>query len=118
MRSSLRAVLEAEADIEVGGVAETLDQLGALVEEHPPDVLVLDLGMSDGPAADLLAGARSEVGATPIVALSMENSRAFAQGALAAGASGHVLKELADIELPPAIRAAGSRAHTHHRVPA
>jgi len=110
LRASLRGLLEAEPDIEVVAAPERLDQVAASVAESRPDVLVLDLSMSGGAAADLLRASGGGHGDMPIVALSMENSRAFARGAVAAGASAHVVQEHANGELPAAVRAVLGRA--------
>jgi two-component system, NarL family, response regulator NreC len=108
MRHSLRLLLDEEEDMCV--VAEAADVPGVLhqVPAHKPDVLVLDLGMSGGSSIRAIARLRSQVPDTEIVALTMDDNPVFARGAFAAGALGFVVKELADSELPEAIRAAGA----------
>jgi two-component system, NarL family, response regulator NreC len=107
MRRSLRLLLDEENDMRV--VAEAADVPGALrqVSAHKPDVLVLDLSMSGGSSIGAIAKLQVEEPDTEIVALTMDDNPVFARGAFAAGALGFVVKELADAELPEAIRAAG-----------
>jgi two-component system, NarL family, response regulator NreC len=106
MRRSLRLLLDGEPDLEV--VAQVVDLASALdgVHAQQPDVLVLDLSMPGGSSIKAIGRLREEVPETQIVALTMDDNPVFALGALAAGAAGFVVKELADSELPEAIRSA------------
>ncbi len=105
MRESLRRLLDGESDIEV--IAET-DSLQTVIEHvrwSRPDVLVLDLGMSNhGSGIEALGRLHREVRATRIVVLTMNDDPAFARRALDNGAAGLVLKEMADSDLPAAVR--------------
>jgi two-component system, NarL family, response regulator NreC len=106
MRRGLRRLLEDERGIELTGEASDLESTAQVVGERQPDVLVLDLTMPDGSAVEALGRLRSSSPKTQIVVVSMEDAPGFAQRALAAGASGFVLKELADEDLAGAIYAA------------
>jgi len=107
MRQSLRVLLEGEADLDV--IAET-DSLGSVighVRARRPDVLVLDLGIPDrGSGIESLAQLSRELRDTNIVVLTMNDDPSFARRALDNGAVGLVLKEMADSDLPPAVRKA------------
>jgi two-component system response regulator NreC len=106
MRRSLRLLLDGEEDVEVFAEASDLDSAVRHVQGDRPQVLVLDLSMPDGSSIEAIGQLRERVPETQIVALTMEDNPVFAQRALAAGALGFVVKELADDELPQAIRAA------------
>ncbi len=106
MRRSLRLLLDHEADFEVVAEAESLASTERAVEQLHPQVLVLDLGMPDGSSVELIDSLRSRTPQTHVVVLTMEHNPAFARRALAAGAIGFAIKELADTELPQAVRAA------------
>jgi DNA-binding NarL/FixJ family response regulator len=69
-------------------------------------VLVLDLRSHGGSSIETVRRLRSQVPDTEIVVLTMAAGTAFAREVTAAGALGYVLKDLADSELPVAIRAA------------
>jgi two-component system response regulator NreC len=73
---------------------------------HQPHVLVLDLEMPNGSSIETIRRLHETTPETEIVVLTMEESAAFAQRALEAGAIGFVLKDRADNELALAVRAA------------
>jgi len=106
MRRALRLLLDSEQDVEV--VAEATDHPSALrhLHGHEPDVLVFDLRMIDGSGIETVRALSERVPQTSLVVLTMEDDPTFAQRALAAGACGFVVKELADDELVNAVRAA------------
>jgi two-component system response regulator NreC len=105
MRRSLRLLLDAEPGMEV--VAEAGDHSSAAnhVHGYQPDVLVLDLGMRDGSSVEAIRSFSEKAPNTRIVILTMEDNPVFAQRTLTAGAAAFVAKDLADVELPEAIRA-------------
>jgi two-component system response regulator NreC len=106
MRRSLRLLLESEDDLEVIAEAADLETVMRHVREHRPHVLALDLGMPNGSSIEAIRRLREEVPGTEIVVLTMEEGPVFAQQALDAGAVGFVLKEMADGDLPDAVRRA------------
>jgi two-component system response regulator NreC len=106
MRRGLRLLLDGEDGVEVIAEAVDLASVVRLVHSHRPHVLVLDLSMPDGSSIETIGKLRERVPATQIVVLTMDDSPVFAQRSLAAGALGFVLKDLADSELPQAVRAA------------
>jgi two-component system, NarL family, response regulator NreC len=106
MRRGVRMLLDDEQDVQVIAEASDLESVARGVRSHQPHVLVLDLNMPGGSSIEAIGRLRERSPDTQIVAMTMEDSAAFAQRALAAGAAGFVLKDLADTELPEAIRAA------------
>jgi two-component system response regulator NreC len=105
LRRSLRLLLDRERDFEVIAEAGDLASAARHVESLRPAVLVLDLRMPGGSSVDLVGRLRRRVPETRIVVLTMQRDPGFARRALAAGALGFVLKDLADVELPAAVRA-------------
>ena len=99
MRRSLRLVLDGEATIEVVAEADDLATVERHVHGDQPRVLVLDLGMPDGSGLPAIGNLRRAAPETQIVVITMEDNPGFAQRALAAGASGFVLKDHAEEEL-------------------
>jgi two-component system response regulator NreC len=106
LRHSLRLLLDHERDFEVIAEAGDLASAARHVESLRPAVLVLDLRMPGGSSIDLVGQLRGRVPEAQIVVLTMERDPGFARRTLAAGALGFVLKDLADVELPAAVRAA------------
>jgi two-component system response regulator NreC len=105
MLRSLRLLLDSEEDVEVIAEAADLASVVRHVHSHKPHVLVLDLGMPNGSSVETIGRLRERVPDTQVVVLTMEDSPVFAQRAHAAGALGLVVKEFADSDLPPAVRA-------------
>jgi two-component system NarL family response regulator len=112
MRDGLRALLEAEADIDV--VGEASDGRSALeaVKRLAPHVVVMDVAMEtlNGiEATRTLAANHPEV---RVVALSTYSDRCYVLNMLDAGAAGYVPKACASDELVQAIRAvAGGKSY-------
>lgn len=109
MRRSLRSLLEGEDDIRVVGEAGDMEAAVAEVERAAPDVLVLDARLPDRRGVEAIHELRAGAPAMEIVVVTMDHSAAFAHHALEAGAVGFVLKDKADSDLAPAVRAASER---------
>jgi two-component system response regulator NreC len=105
MRQSLRMLLDGENDLVVLAETDSIHSIAEHVRAHDPDVLVLDLGMPDhGSGIEALTRLSREARGTFIVVLTMNDDPAFARRVLDNGAIGLVLKELADADLPEAVR--------------
>src|SRR4051812_27149622 len=78
--------------------------------EHPPDVVVLDLGLPDISGIDVLAGLRGWLSA-PVIVLSARTDSSDKVGALDAGADDYVTKPFGMDEFLARLRAAVGR-HT------
>ncbi|HET9123458.1 MAG TPA: response regulator transcription factor [Solirubrobacteraceae bacterium] len=107
VRSSLRALLEANARFEVVAEASDAEEATRKVLAYKPAVIVLDLSMPGAlTSLEAIPRMREASARTAVVVLTMENEPRFAQEAMRAGALGFVLKESADTELVAAIDAA------------
>ena len=104
VRSRLRQVLEAEDDIEV--VAEAGDLHGAVFEAraHKPDVILIDVVMPGARGIEAVPAVLKEARDAKVLLLSMQDDPRYVHEAFAAGASGYVLKEVADGEIVDAVR--------------
>lgn len=105
IRGGLRAILDAESDIEV--VAEAADGSAAATAAAATaaDVTLMDIEM---PGVDGIAGTRQLISKRPecrVLVLSMFDLDEYVFGALQAGASGFLLKTAPPTELAAAIRA-------------
>jgi two-component system response regulator NreC len=111
VRRGLRLLLDEEPDFAVLAEAGNVTEARRYVLGHHPQVLVLDLNMPGGSSREAIPGLRVEFPETHIVVLTMQQDPAYARDALAAGATGYVLKQAADGELVQAVRcaAAGER---------
>jgi DNA-binding NarL/FixJ family response regulator len=103
MATALHELLASEFD-----VVEIVPDGAALIaaaRRHLPDAIVCDIGM---PGVSGLAAAREILATrpeTPIVFVTIHDSRAVVRKALDAGAQGYVVKSDAGRELVPAVRA-------------
>jgi DNA-binding NarL/FixJ family response regulator len=105
VRRGVRLILEQEPDLTV--VAEAADGAEAVsaLREHEVDLAILDIAM---PQMTGLQAAREVAGRrTPprVLMLSMHDNEQYFFQALKAGASGYVLKSVADEDLVAAVRA-------------
>jgi two-component system response regulator NreC len=106
MRRSLRSLLDREEGVSVIAEADDIASVARQVLGHEPHVLVLDLNMPGGSSIDAISRLRERAPDTEVVVMTMEEGPVFAQRAFGAGALGFVAKEMADEELPAAVRAA------------
>ncbi len=106
VRSGLKKVLDAKADLEV--VAEAEDGADAVEKALKEDVhvAVLDVSMPRMTGIQAAAELQKRKPELRIVMLSMHDSEQFLFEALKAGASGYVLKSGADTDIVDAVRAA------------
>jgi two-component system, NarL family, response regulator NreC len=105
LRAGLRVLLDAQPDMTV--VAEAADGHEAIdrARVNRPDVAVVDLTMPGMSGVQTLERLRREVPATRLLVLTMHDDPAYAGLTLAAGATGHVVKDADSSELLAAIRA-------------
>src|SRR5919112_6397928 len=107
VRGAITALLDAEDDITVTGVAADADDALAVTERDRPDVVLIDL---DLPGADGLEATRRifsnpALGAVSVIVLSTSDEDDQLFGALGAGASGFLVKDTEPAELLEAVRA-------------
>jgi len=104
MREGLKTLLEKQSGMKV--VAETPDGLEAvrLVQEHKPDLAILDISMPGLNGIGAVKRIREICPATRIIMLSMHADRRYVLEALRAGANGYLLKDSAFEELIQAIK--------------
>jgi two-component system, NarL family, response regulator NreC len=105
VRRGLRSLLESESGLEV--VAEASDGLEALrlVDDHHPDILIVDVAMPKMNGIEVAARAQKLERPPAVIILSMHSDESYITRALAAGARAYLLKDATDEDLLPAVRA-------------
>lgn len=108
VRDGLVVLLQVEADIAVVGQAEHGEQAVALAQRLRPDVVVMDIRMPvlDGLAAtrEIVAADYSDSPHPRVLVLTTFDLDEYVYDALAAGASGFLLKDASTEELLRAVR--------------
>jgi two-component system, NarL family, response regulator NreC len=104
VRSGLRLLLDAEEDLEPVGEAGSAREAVFQARALKPDVILMDVVMPDQSGLDVVPTLLHEQPETKVLVLSMQDDPQYVRQAFAAGASGYVLKEAADVEVVSAIR--------------
>jgi DNA-binding NarL/FixJ family response regulator len=105
LRAGLRMLVNAQADMEVVSEAPDGEKAVQEVRETKPDVTLLDLTMPRVGGMKALQEIARNCRETRVLVLTMHDDPAYLRAALAAGASGYLLKRAVDAELLAAIRA-------------
>ncbi|HEV8107646.1 MAG TPA: response regulator transcription factor [Burkholderiales bacterium] len=105
MRELLAAVLTKEPGISVVGQAASGAQAIRMVRECAPNVVLLDVGLSDMSGIAVARVLRQAGDAVKLIALSVHSEPRVVDRMLRAGAMGYVLKSAATYEIIEAIRA-------------
>ncbi|MGW3818727.1 response regulator [Streptomyces sp. NPDC005046] len=106
VRRGVRLILDSEPDLEVVAEAGDGAEAIAMAREHEVDLVVLDIAM---PRMTGLQAARELIALKPgvrVLMLTMHDNEQYFFRALKVGASGYVLKSVADRDLVAACRAA------------
>lgn len=103
VRKGVRALIDEIPGVEVVGEAGDGREALRLITETRPDVAVLDISMPGLNGLEVTSLARKRARKTRILLITIHREEAFVRRAVAAGASGFVLKESDTPELAMAI---------------
>lgn len=118
LRAGLRLLLNAEDDMLVVGEAQGISEALLQLSEVAPDVVIVDISMPEMSGLDGLKDMKRLSPDSHFIILTMHNDEGYLKIALAAGASGYVLKQAANTELLSAIRVVvqgGTYLHPSHK---
>jgi DNA-binding NarL/FixJ family response regulator len=108
LRRGFRMIIEAEENLTVTGEAGDGEEAVRLARQHAPDVVLMDIRM---PGTDGIEATRRITAGNPavrVLVLTTFDLDEYAFGALRAGASGFLLKDVRPAELVSAIRTVAS----------
>ncbi len=104
VRIGLAALLDRQRGFRVVGEAGSGNEAVRLARTLRPDVVVMDIRMPDGSGTDACRVITAELPDTPVVMLTSYADEEALFEAIAAGASGYVLKRIGSDELVNAVR--------------
>jgi DNA-binding NarL/FixJ family response regulator len=108
LREGTAALVDRQDDMEIAGVAGSLEELRPILEAGATDVLLLDLRLGQESGFELL---RSDVAMPAVVVVTSYDYPQYADAALRLGAAGFVVKTAPTAELLDAIRRAAAGGH-------
>jgi DNA-binding NarL/FixJ family response regulator len=104
VRAGIRMFLESVPDIRVVAEADNGEMAQALIQQHQPDVAVLDIQMPKGSGIDVTRWVRASRQPVGVLILTAYDDDAYVLGVLQAGANGYVLKTASPLEVICAVR--------------
>ena len=108
LRHGLRAILDAEPDLEVIGEAGNMQDAFALTRRLSPDVLITDVVFSNGIEVQALSQLRRECAGVRVLLLTGHSCQECMHAAMTAGIHGYILKHSPVEVLLRAIHSEGS----------
>lgn len=105
VRTGLKTFLETQGDMQVVAEADSGEAAIRLAQEHAPDVIVMDITMSDMDGMEATRQIKALHPECKVLALTVHADEQYFFQMLAAGAEGYVTKQVAAEELSEAIRA-------------
>jgi two-component system nitrate/nitrite response regulator NarL len=103
-RRGLTELLTQRYGITVVGATGDVQELKKMLQEHKPELLVMDLRMEPVDGLTLMEQLRQEGDDTPVVVLTMSDAESDLAAALRAGVRGYLLKDMAPDDVVDAIR--------------
>ncbi len=114
LRAGLKALFNAQPDMEVVAEASDGEEAIRMSRELSPDVVLMDISMPGISGFKATSEIRKQNPAVKILALTMHEDDSYLHQMLRAGADGYVPKKAADTELMAAIRASYRGEHFIH----
>jgi DNA-binding NarL/FixJ family response regulator len=108
VRQGLRALLEAEDDIDIVAEADSASGAVSLASIHQPNVVVMDIRMPGGSGVEACRAIRDERPDAQVIMLTSFSDDEALFNSIMAGAAGFVLKQIRGHDLVDAIRHVGA----------
>jgi DNA-binding NarL/FixJ family response regulator len=104
VRAGIRQFLEYAGDIRVVAEADDGESAIALIQQHQPDVAVLDIQMPKASGIEVTRWVRAHLRGVGVLVLTAYDDDPYVMAVLQAGANGYVLKTAAPGEIIQAVR--------------
>lgn len=104
VRQGLADLIDHEKDLVVCGQAEDAHEAMKLIKQTGPDMLIVDISLSDTSGLELMKDMKVQYPELLILALSMHDESLYAERALRAGARGYIMKQKGTETVIKAIR--------------
>ena len=104
LRGALATLLSLEDDIEVVGQAENGEEVISLIQQHEPDIVVMDIEMPLKTGLDIAEMLQKNKSDCRVIILTTFARPGYFQRAMQAGVYGYLLKDTGSEELSDAIR--------------
>jgi len=104
VRAGIRQFLDQATDIQVIAEADNGVSAKALIEEHNPDVVVLDIQMPKASGIEVTRWIRANQRTVGVLILTAYDDDPYVMAVLQAGANGYVLKTASPLEIIQAVR--------------
>jgi two-component system response regulator NreC len=105
VRAGLRALLNAEPDLQVVGEAACGKEAVRFAVQRQPDVVLMDISMPELDGIEATRRLAEQAPQVRVVLLTVHEDAALLREAIRAGASGYVIKRAVESELISAVRA-------------
>jgi RNA polymerase sigma factor (sigma-70 family) len=106
IREGLYAMLDRQPDMKVVGIAASGRESIRLVEEHDPDVAIIDISMPELSGIEVIQQSLPRHPYLKVIVLSIHAHKPYVYRALKAGASGYLIKkETPELEVVEAVHA-------------
>jgi DNA-binding NarL/FixJ family response regulator len=103
VRAGIRGILEQAGDIEVIAEASDGEEAKELIQQHLPDVAVLDIQMPKMSGIEVTRWVRANVRGVGLLTLTAYDDTPYVMGVLQAGANGYILKTASPEDLIQAV---------------
>ena len=103
VRAGIRQLLEHSSDIQIVAEASDGEAAQALIQQHHPDVAVLDIQMPKASGIEVTRWVRMNMPGVGVLILTAYNDDPYVMAVLQAGANGYVLKTASPEELIEAV---------------
>jgi DNA-binding NarL/FixJ family response regulator len=103
-RMGMAELLNQEKDFVVCGLAEDIGSARKVIQEHAPDLAIVDITLAGDNGLDLVKELSSQKKLFPILVLSMHDEQVWAERAIRAGARGYIMKKEASENVISALR--------------